>query len=80
MHHRFDLALGLVVLQRRACDRSVDLVSIDECRNGDKTGRLDFFVELFLDALIDDNGVIGLVLDCAKVSLCLRCRSMDRRS
>lgn len=61
-----DLALLLEVGERLAGERAVDLQPVDERGNGDQTVRLDVLVELVGSGLVEDNGVLGLVLDCAR--------------
>lgn len=58
-----DLALLLKVLQALACQRTVDLKSVDEGGNGHKAVRLDILVELLGSVLVEEDGVLGLVLD-----------------
>ena len=59
-----DLAVGLEVLEGFPGERTVDLETIDEGGNGDQAVRLDILVELVGDVLVEDDGVLGLVLDC----------------
>ena len=63
-----DLAVGLEVLEGFPGERTVDLETIDEGGNGDQAVRLDILVELVGDVLVEDDGVLGLVLDCLCVS------------
>lgn len=63
-HDRLDLALLLQVLQTLACQRAVDLKSVDQSGNGDQTVGLDVLVQLLRGVLVEDDGVLGLVLDC----------------
>lgn len=60
-----DLALLLKVLQALASERAVDLESVDEGGDGDETVRLDVLVQLLGGGLVEDDGVLGLVLDCS---------------
>ena len=60
-----DLAVGLEVVEGLACERTVDLETIDEGGDGDQAVRLDILVELVGDVLVEDDSVLGLVLDCA---------------
>lgn len=46
------------------CERTVDLETVDEGGNGDQAVGLDILVELVCGLLVEDNGVLGLVLDC----------------
>jgi len=63
-----DLALLLKVLEAPASERAVDLQSVDEGRDGHEAVGLDILVELVGSGLVEDDGVLGLVLDCG-----LRC-------
>lgn len=58
-----DDALLLQISQSSSCDRSVDLHSVDKDGDGDKAVWLDILVELVWGGLLEDNGVLGLVLD-----------------
>ena len=60
-----DLALLLQVIQRLPRQTPVDLQSIDKGGNGDEAVGLDVFVEFVRGGFIEDDGVVGLVLDCA---------------
>lgn len=60
-----DGTLGLEVVQGLACERAVDLQAVDEDSDGDQTVGLDVLVETLLELLVHDNGMDGLVLDCA---------------
>lgn len=62
--NRLDLALLLEILQTRPCERAVDLQSVDEGGYCDEAVRLDIFVELLGGGLVEDDSVLGLVLDC----------------
>jgi hypothetical protein len=66
-----DLAVGLEVLEGFPGERTVDLETIDEGGNGDQAVRLDILVELVGDVLVEDDGVLGLVLDCGACQLCI---------
>lgn len=63
--NRLDEALLLEVVQALAGERAVDLHSVDEGGNGDQTVRLDILVELLRSGLVEQDGVLGLVLDLA---------------
>lgn len=63
-----DLAVCLEVGERFPCKRAVNLQAIDEGGNGDEAVRLDILLELVVGLLVEDDGVVGLVLDCAAVS------------
>jgi hypothetical protein len=59
-----DLALLLEVIQSLAGQAAVDLETVDQGGNGDETVGLDVLVELLGSGLVEDDGVVGLVLDC----------------
>jgi hypothetical protein len=63
-----DLAVCLEISESLAGERTVDLQAIDEGSNGDEAVGLDILLELVVGLLVEDNGVVGLVLDCAAVS------------
>jgi hypothetical protein len=63
-----DLTVGLEVVERLPGERSVDLQAIDEGGNGDEAVRLDILLELVVDRLVENDGVLSLVLDCVAVS------------
>jgi hypothetical protein len=73
-----DLTVCLEVGERFPCKRAVDLQTIDEDGDGDEAVGLDILLELVVGLLVEDNGVVGLVLDCVAVSgdsLCVRSAS-----
>lgn len=47
-----------------AGEGSVDLETIDEGSDRDQAVRLDILLELVIGGLVEDDGVLGLVLDC----------------
>lgn len=63
-----DLTIGLEVGERFPCKRAVNLQAIDEGGNGDEAVGLDILLELVVGLLIENNGVVGLVLDYMVVS------------
>jgi hypothetical protein len=63
-----DLTVGLEVVEGFPGERTVDLETIDEGGDGDQAVRLDILVEPVGNALVEDDSVLGLVLDCAAVS------------
>lgn len=63
-----DLAVCLEIGEGFPCERTVDLETVDEGGNGDQAVRLDILLELVVDRLVEDDGVLGLVLDCEIVS------------
>jgi hypothetical protein len=63
-----DLAVLLEVLERFPCKRTVNLQAIDEGGDCDEAVGLNILLELVVGLLVEDDGVLGLVLDCASVS------------
>lgn len=63
-----DDTLLLEIGKGLAGERTVDLQTIDEGSDGDEAVRLNVLVELVRDGLVEDDGVLGLVLDCRIVS------------
>lgn len=66
-----DLALSLEVLEGFPGERAVDLETVDEGGNSDQAVRLDILVELVGDVLVEDDSVLGLVLDYKSISTAL---------
>ena len=62
-----DDALALEVGQRLARERAVDLQPVDQHGGGDKTVGQHVLVEAVLDGLVHDDGVLGLILHCARI-------------
>lgn len=60
-----DDALLLEVGKGLAGQGAVDLHAVDECGNGNQAVGLDILVELLRGGLVEDDGVLGLVLDLA---------------
>jgi hypothetical protein len=58
-----DLTLLLEVGKGLAGKGAVDLQAIDEGSNGDQAVGLNILVELLKGGLLEDNGVLSLVLD-----------------
>lgn len=58
-----DGALLLEIVEGLSGERSIDLKTIDERGNGDEAVGLDVLVELVRGLLVEDDGVLGLVLD-----------------
>lgn len=55
--------LLLEIGQRLPRQRAVDLESVDQCGHGDQTVGLDIFLEFVVGGLVEDDGVVGLVLN-----------------
>ena len=64
-NHLLNLTLLLQVIQCLPCETSIDLQSIDERGDGDQAVRLDVFVEFVGGGFVEDDGVVGFVLNCA---------------
>jgi hypothetical protein len=60
-----DLAVLLEVVEGFPCERTVDLETIDEGGDGDQAVGLNILLEAVVLLLVEDNSVLGLVLDCA---------------
>lgn len=63
-----DLTVGLKVVKSLTRERTVDLQAIDESGNGDEAVGLDILLELVVGLLVENDSVLGLVLDCLCVS------------
>jgi hypothetical protein len=61
-----DGALLLQVGEGLPGQGSVDLETVDEGGHGNQAVRLDILLELVVGLLVEDDGVVGLVLDCKK--------------
>jgi len=59
----------LEVLERGARDAAVDLHAVDQRGHGDELVRGDFLVQAVGGCLFEDDGVVGLVLDCFGIVL-----------
>ena len=59
-----DGALLLEIVESLSGERTVDLETVDEGGNGDQAVGLDVLVELVRGLLVENDGVLGLVLDC----------------
>lgn len=60
-----DHALLLEISEALASEGTVDLHAVDEGSDGDETVGLDILVELLRGGLVEDDSVLGLVLDLA---------------
>lgn len=58
-----DLAVLLKLLESLASQAAVDLETVDKGGNGDQTEVLDVLLETLGGLLLEDDGVVGLVLD-----------------
>jgi hypothetical protein len=58
-----DLSLLLEISEGLAGQAAVDLETVNESGDGDETVGLDVFVESLSGGLLEDDGVLGLVLD-----------------
>jgi len=59
-----DLALLLKLGERTTGERTVDLQSVDKGGDGDEAVGLNLLLETVRGGLVEDDGVLGLVLDC----------------
>lgn len=66
-----DLTFTLEGVESLAGETAVDLETINEGGDSDQTVRLDILVESLEGGLVEDNSVLGLVLDCTKMSACV---------
>lgn len=64
-----DLTLLLEILKGLAGKAAVDLQTVDKGGDGDQTVGLDILVETVGGGLLEDDGVLGLVLDCFPIPL-----------
>lgn len=62
-----DLALLLKIGERTTGKRAVDLQSVDKGGDGDEAVGLNFLLETVRSGLVEDDGVLGLVLDCVRI-------------
>lgn len=62
-NHLLDHTLLLEVCQGFSGERAVDLQSVDEDGDGDEAVRLDILLKLLRGVLVENDGVLGLVLD-----------------
>ena len=60
-----DLAVFLEIRKRFPGEGAVDLQSVDEGSDGDETVGLDILLKLVVGLLVEDDGVVGLVLNCS---------------
>lgn len=68
-HHLLNQLLLLQVLERRSRQAAIDLESVDEGGDGDEAVGLDVFVEFVGGGFVEDDGVVGFVLDCTMKGL-----------
>lgn len=61
-----DCALLLQIFERSSGEGAVDLQSIDQDGHCDQSVGLNIFVEFVGGRLVEDDCVVGLVLDCTK--------------
>ena len=63
-NHLLNLTLLLQIIQRFPCEAAINLQSVHERGDCDETVGLDIFVEFVRGGFVEDDGVVGLVLDC----------------
>lgn len=61
-----DLTVGLEVSESLAGQAAVDLETVDKGGDGDQTVGLNILLELLGGGLVENDGVLGLVLDCRR--------------
>lgn len=59
-----DLSLLLEVGKSTAGERAVDLETVDKGGDGHEAVGLDILLKSVVGLLVEDDGVLGLVLDC----------------
>lgn len=64
-NYLLNLTLLLQVVQCLPCETPIDLQSIDERGDSDQAVGLDVFVEFVGGGFVEDDGMVGLVLNCA---------------
>lgn len=74
-----DEALLLEVLEALPRERTVDLHAVDEGGDGHEPVGLDILVEPLRSGLVEDDGVLGLVLDLALGPKGIACEHIWRR-
>lgn len=62
-NHLLNLPLLLQIVQRFPCQAAIDLQSVHERGDCDETVGLDVFVQFVGGGFVEDDGVVGLVLD-----------------
>lgn len=62
-----DLAVSLKVVESLAGKAAVDLETIDKGGDSDQTVGLDILLKLVVGGLVENDGVLGLVLDCNSI-------------
>lgn len=65
-----DLTVLLKLLESLTGQATVDLETVDQGGDGDQAEVLDILLETLGCLLLKDDGVVGLVLDCAKLVPC----------
>ena len=73
VHDPLDLTLLLQMPDRNPCERAVDLEPLDEDALRDKAEGRDFLQDTVVRGLVEDDGVLGLVLDLSLGPLLLLC-------
>ena len=68
-----DLAVSLKVVESLAGKAAVDLETIDKGGDGDQTVGLDILLKLVVGGLVENDGVLGLVLDCRAKDMSVKC-------
>lgn len=68
-----DLAVSLKVVESLAGEAAVDLETIDKGGDSDQTVGLDILLKLVVGGLVENDSVLGLVLDCRAKDMSVRC-------
>ena len=63
-NHLLDLTLLLQIIQRFPREAAIDLQPVHERGDCDEAVGLDVFVEFVRGGFVEDDGVVGFVLDC----------------
>lgn len=68
-----DLAVSLKIVESLAGKAAVDLKTIDKGGDSDQTVGLDILLKLVVGGLVENDGVLGLVLDCRAKDMLVKC-------
>lgn len=73
-NHLLNLALLLQIVQRFPCQAAIDLQPVHKRGDRDEAVGLHVFVEFVRGGFVEDDGVVGLVLDCWRKAVSARAR------
>ena len=68
-HHLPNHSSILEIGERFSCERAIDLQPVHEHGDCDETVRLDVLVEFVRGGLVENDGMVGLILDCVARSI-----------